>query len=63
MQHPMKELGKPLARVSRHVIERESVIRLSWKDARKVLALLDNPPKPSKRLLNAVNAFKDTVRA
>jgi uncharacterized protein (DUF1778 family) len=47
---------------AQRVIERESVIRLSQKDARKVLALLDNPPKPNKRLKAAVKAFKGTVR-
>ena len=48
---------------AQRVIERESVIRLSQADAHKVLALLDHPPKPNKRLKAAVKAFKDTVRA
>ena len=48
---------------AQRVIERESVIRLSQKDARKVLALLDSPPKPNRRLKAAVKAFKGTVRA
>jgi uncharacterized protein (DUF1778 family) len=48
---------------AQRVIERETVIRLSQEDARKVLALLDNPPKPAKRLQDAVKAFKGTVRA
>ena len=48
---------------AQRVIERESVIRLSQKDAHKVLALLDSPPKPNKRLKDAVKAFKGTVRA
>ena len=48
---------------AQRVIERESVIRLSQKDARKVFSLLDNPPKPNKRLKNAVKEFKGTVRA
>src|SRR5580700_10937374 len=47
---------------AQRVIERESVIRLSQKDARKVLALLDHPPKPNKRLKAAVKAFKGAVR-
>jgi len=47
---------------AQRVIERESVIRLSQKDAHKVLALLDKPPKANKRLKAAVKAFKDTVR-
>ena len=48
---------------AQRVIERESVIRLSQKDAQKVLALLDSPPKPNKRLKDAVKAFQGTVRA
>jgi uncharacterized protein (DUF1778 family) len=48
---------------AQRVIERESVIRLSQKDAHKVLALLDHPPKANKRLKDAVKAFKDKVRA
>lgn len=48
---------------AQRVIERESIIRLSQKDAQKVLSLLDNPPKPNKRLKDAVKAFKATVRA
>ena len=48
---------------AQRVIERESVIRLSQKDAHKVLALLDNPPKPNKRLKDAVKTFQGTVRA
>ena len=48
---------------AQRVIERESVIRLSQKDARKVLSLLDHPPKPNKRLKDAVRAFKGSVRA
>jgi uncharacterized protein (DUF1778 family) len=48
---------------AQRVIERETVIRLSQKDARKVLSLLDNPPKPNKPLRGAVKLFKGTVRA
>ena len=48
---------------AQRVIERESVIRLSQKDARKVFSMLDNPPKPNKRLKDAVKAFKGAVRA
>src|SRR5260221_3836918 len=48
---------------AQRVIERESVIRLSQKDARKVLSLLENPPKPNKRLKAAVKAFKGSMRA
>jgi len=48
---------------AQRVLERESVIRLSQKDARKVLSLLDHPPKPNQRLKDAVKTFKATVRA
>jgi len=48
---------------AQRVIERESVIRLSQKDAHKILSLLDHPPKPNKRLKDAVKSFKGTVRA
>lgn len=48
---------------AQRLIERESVIRLSQKDARKILILLDNPPRPNKRLKEAVKAFKGSTRA
>jgi uncharacterized protein (DUF1778 family) len=48
---------------AQRVLERESVIRLSQKDARKILSLLDNPPKANQRLKNAAKEFKGTVRA
>ena len=47
---------------AQRVLERESIIRISQKDARKILSLLDNPPKPNKRLKDAVKIFKGTVR-
>jgi uncharacterized protein (DUF1778 family) len=48
---------------AQRVIEREMVIRLSQKDARKILSLIDHPPKPNQRLKDAVKAFKGSVRA
>ena len=48
---------------AQRVIERETVIRFSQQDARTVLSLLDNPPKPNKHLQDAVKVFKGTVRA
>lgn len=48
---------------AQRVIERETVIRLSQADARKIFSLIDHPPKPSRSLKKAVNLFKDTVRA
>jgi len=47
---------------AQRVIERESVIRLSQKDAQKIFSLLDNPPKANKRLKDAAKAFKTRVR-
>jgi uncharacterized protein (DUF1778 family) len=47
---------------AQRVIERESVVRLSQEDARKVLSLLDNPPKPNTRLKEAVKQFKGKAR-
>lgn len=48
---------------AQRLIERETVIRLSQRAARKVLALLDEPPAPSPRLKQAVKAYRNTVRA
>ena len=48
---------------AQRVIERESVIRISQKDAHKILALLDKPPKPNQRLKDAVKIYKGMVRA
>jgi uncharacterized protein (DUF1778 family) len=48
---------------AQRLVERESVIRLSQEGARKVLALIDHPPKPNKRLRDAAKEFKKTVRA
>lgn len=48
---------------AQRVLERESVIRLSQQDARKIFTLVDYPPKPNARLKAAVKAFKGSVRA
>ncbi len=48
---------------AQRILERESVIRLSQKDARKILTLLDAPPKPNKALKDAVKAFRGSVHA
>ncbi len=48
---------------AQRVLERESVIRLSQQDARKIFSLVDQPPKPNQRLKAAVKAFKGSVRA
>ena len=49
-------------REAQRVIEGESVIRLSQRDAKRVLSMLDRPPKPNQRLKKAVKEFKGTVR-
>jgi len=48
---------------AQRVLERESVIRLSQQDARKVFALCDSPPKPAKPLRKAVKAYQGSVGA
>ncbi len=48
---------------AQRILERESVIKLSQSDARKVLALLGSPPKANRALKDAVKAFKGSVRA
>ena len=48
---------------AQRILERESVIRLSQNDARKVLSLLDSPPKPGKALRDAVKAYRSSIRA
>jgi len=41
----------------------KSSIRISLSDARKISALIENPPKPNKRLKEAVMRFKGSVCA
>jgi uncharacterized protein (DUF1778 family) len=48
---------------AQRVLERESTIRLSQKDARKILSLLENPPKANRRLKDAVKQYRSSVRA
>lgn len=48
---------------AQRLLERESVLRLSQKDARLVFSLLDAPPKPGKALKAAVKAYRGSVRA
>ncbi len=50
-------------RQAQETLERESVIRLGREQARRVFALLDNPPKPNKALLAARTLHRDIVRA
>ncbi len=48
---------------AQRMIERETLIRLSQKDAQKILSLLDHPPRPNKTLKQAVKTHRNTVRA
>lgn len=48
---------------AQRILEQETVIRLSQQDARRVLALLDSPPKPNRRLKEAVAAFRQVSHA
>jgi uncharacterized protein (DUF1778 family) len=48
---------------AQRILERETVIRLSQEDSRQVLALLDAPPKPTRRLKQAVAAFRKPSHA
>jgi len=47
---------------AQRVIERETMIRLSQKNAQHVLALMAAPPSPTDSLKEAVQAFKSSVR-
>jgi uncharacterized protein (DUF1778 family) len=48
---------------AQRILERETVIRLSQRDAQKVFSLLDHSPKANKSLNEAVKAYRATVRA
>jgi uncharacterized protein (DUF1778 family) len=48
---------------AQRILERESIIRLSQQDARKVLSLLESPPKPTRALKDAVKAYRGSTRA
>ena len=48
---------------AQRILERETVIRLSRRDAQTVFALLEHPPRPSKQLKEAVQAYREKVRA
>jgi len=48
---------------AQRILERETVIRLSQRDAQKVFSLLDHSPKANPRLNEAVKAYRATVRA
>jgi uncharacterized protein (DUF1778 family) len=45
------------------ILERETVIQLKQRDAEFILALLDKPPKPNRRLREAMKLFLESVGA
>lgn len=45
------------------VIEREQTIRLSRRDSERMLALLENPPKPNARFKAAMKHYQSAKRA
>ena len=52
---------RPAMREADAVIEQAEVIRLSARDSRRVLDLLDNPPAPNARLLAAAEALPKSL--
>ncbi|EFL91083.1 hypothetical protein REG_1999 [Candidatus Regiella insecticola LSR1] len=48
---------------ARNVIERTETLHLSMAGADALFAVLENPPKASKKLLKAVQGYKDTMNA
>jgi len=48
---------------AQRIVERETLIRLSQRDAQRVFSLLDHPPKPNRQLTEAVKAHRAKVRA
>ena len=48
---------------AQRVLERETVIHLSQRDAQKVFSLLEKPPKANKHLKKAAKAHHDLIRA
>lgn len=47
---------------AQRIVERETFIRLSQHDAKKVFSLLDHPPKPNPRLTKAIKACRTKIR-
>jgi uncharacterized protein (DUF1778 family) len=48
---------------AQRVIDRETVVHLTQKDAHLILSLLDTPPQPKRWLQEAVKLYRKTVRA
>jgi uncharacterized protein (DUF1778 family) len=47
---------------AQRIIEREAFVRLNQSDAQHLLALLDKPPKPNRKLKAAVQSAKGKLR-
>ena len=47
---------------AQRILERETVIRLSQRDAQKVFAMLEHPPKANKEMKAAIKAYHELVR-
>lgn len=48
---------------AQRIVERETTIRLSQEQARKILALIDNSPKPNRYAKEAVKNYRKRIRA
>lgn len=44
---------------ARKILDQESVISLSEKDADLVFSLIENPPQPNQNLLSAIKKYQD----
>ena len=47
---------------AQRILERETVIRLSQRDAQKVFSMLEHPPKATKEMKAAIKAYHELVR-
>ncbi len=43
---------------AQRILERETVLRLSQRDAQKVFSMLEDPPKAKKQLKEAIKAYQ-----
>jgi uncharacterized protein (DUF1778 family) len=48
---------------AQRMLERERVIRLSRADVARMFELMESPPKPSRKMRQALRAFKKNVHA
>lgn len=47
---------------AQRILERETVLRLSQRDAQKVFSMLEHPPKANKQLRDAVKTYHELIR-